>query len=101
MRGSAVSLTRALLLALTLGGCADVRLSVNWVATEEALREKCGNDFLPEPLGCARGGALVTPAQSLCEVYVLSRGAPSFDEHKVVETLGHEVLHCLTGRVHR
>lgn len=88
------------LVVFALAGCSS-RVNVHWVEDEDALRAACGQDFLPEPSGCARGGVMSVPPGS-CDIYVLSPGGPpSFDEARTVETLGHEFLHCLTGRVHR
>ena len=85
---------------LLLSGCNTV--NVHFVATTEELERHCGNDYLPEPAGCAKGGAMSIPKMS-CDIYVLTSNGkpPSFDDHEVVETLGHELLHCLIGKTHR
>lgn len=63
---------------------------------EAELRRYCGDDLIVEPLGCARGGKMAESGK--CTVYLLKpRG---FDDHRRVETFGHEVLHCFDGRTH-
>ncbi len=95
-----MKLLAALFLALALTGC-GTRIDVHWVSSLDDLQEKCGNDFLPEPNGCARGGVMTTPT-TVCNIYILSpNGAPAFDDRARVYALGHEVLHCTTGRIHK
>lgn len=69
------------------------------VNSEEELRHYCGADLVIEPLGCAKGGALTTPPSDTCTIYALKdRG---YDDHRLVETQGHELKHCFEGAAHR
>lgn len=91
----------AWILALLLLGCEQatpdvITLTRIYAKDEAELRRYCGDDLIIEPLGCQRGGKMT--GSSRCTVYLLKpRG---FDDHRRVETLGHEVLHCFDGRTH-
>lgn len=86
----------ALLAVLLLVGCEPVtppeemKVRVKWM-THEEVRQKCGFSVL-DPYGCA------IVAGASCTIYAIKpRG---FDDHAAVETLGHELLHCLWGPTH-
>jgi len=71
------------------------------VKTEEELRKHCPTDVLHQAQGlrgCSKGGALQTPASNVCRIYILE--PKGFDDHRRVETLGHELMHCMKGPVH-
>lgn len=68
------------------------QLTVVYVADEAELRAACGNDMIVEPLGCAKR------VTGKCSIFAYRpRG---FDDHRRLETLGHELLHCISGPVH-
>ena len=94
-------LTRVLLLLL-LAGCTyqpdDAQpIKVTFVANTAEVRAKCGASPL-EPYGCAKQHKSDINPGGACEIVAIKpRG---FDDHAAVETLGHELLHCLLGPVH-
>ena len=59
---------------------------------EAELRRYCGNDLVVEPLGCA-----LVRNKSCTIVAFQPRG---YDDHRRVETLGHELMHCFDGPKH-
>ncbi len=81
-----------LLALLLLGGCSQLYVDVKFVPDEAALREVCGDDMIAEPLGCVKSHGK--------SCIVIAYEPHGFDDHRRVETLGHELLHCLKGPVH-
>ena len=94
---------RYAIILLLLAGCEQVpsdEMTVKrvFVKDEAELKRYCGDDLIAEPLGCARGGAMVIPRSGRCTIYVYKpRG---FDDHRRIETVGHEVHHCFEGAKH-
>jgi len=77
---------------LFLSGCAQFYVDMEFVQTEAELREVCGDDMIAEPLGCAK-----SHGRSCTLVGYEPR---AFDDHRRLETLGHELLHCIKGPKH-
>lgn len=71
------------------------------VKSEKELAKHCPTDPLHGAqglMGCSRGGVMTTPTSKTCTIYALEpRG---FDDHRRLETIGHEYWHCRKGRVH-
>lgn len=71
------------------------------VRTEAELAKHCAANPIHGAqglMGCSRGGVMSTPAEKTCTIYALEpRG---FDDHRRLETIGHELWHCRKGRVH-
>ena len=88
----ALALAALVLAALLLGGCSKLYVDVQFVPDEAALRRACGDDMKAEPLGCAKSHS------KSCTIVAYE--PRSFDDHRRVETLGHELLHCLKGPAH-
>ena len=85
---------RTIILALLLVGCdqapPDSRtVTLVFVKTEAELRAKCGNDLVIEPLGCQK-----PPCK------IIAYEPRGFDDHRRIETLGHELWHCYRGPKH-
>lgn len=75
-----------------LSGCSQLNVDFQFVQSEADLREKCGQDMLSEPLGCAYShGRSCT---------IIAYEPRAFDDHRRLETLGHELWHCLKGPAH-
>lgn len=81
-----------LLWLLLLGGCSQLNVDLQLVGTEDELRQACGNDMLAEPLGCA-----LSHGRSCT---IIAYEPRSFDDHRRIETLGHELWHCVKGPAH-
>lgn len=67
-------------------------MDVQLVTTEPELRKLCGDDMIAEPLGCAKSHG------SSCTI--VGYEPRSFDDHRRLETLGHELWHCIKGPKH-
>lgn len=67
-------------------------ITLTLVKDEAALRAQCGNDLIVEPLGCAK-----VHGRACTIVAFEPRG---FDDHRRLETLGHELWHCVRGPKH-
>ena len=96
-------MTMRLLAALLLTACTEVPqdiqpIKLTMVANTAEVRKLCGNSPL-EPFGCAKQNrSSINPGGS-CEIVAIKpRG---FDDDAAVLTLGHELLHCAWGPVHR
>lgn len=92
-----------LVLALFIAGCnpnTQEEMTIKRVLVHDVqeLRLHCGNDLIVDPLGCAKGGAMSTPKSSSCTIYALQ--PTGYDDHRLVETQGHELKHCFEGPVH-
>lgn len=87
---------------LLLAGCTQAPdegqvIKVTFVKDTAEVRQKCGNTPL-EPYGCAKQNRSEINPGGSCEIVAIKpRG---FDDHEAVQTLGHELLHCLWGPVH-
>ena len=64
------------------------------VDSQEDLQKFCGVNLFGQQLGCATGGF---PSSS-CTIYALRD--KGFDDHKLIETQGHELKHCFEGPSH-
>lgn len=93
---------RLLLLILLLAACTEAPqdgqvIIVKWAKDGKEVRQMCGPSFL-EPYGCARQNrSQINPGGS-CEIVAIK--PKGFDDAAAVNTLGHELLHCLWGPVH-
>ena len=62
------------------------------VKSDAEVKQHCGDDMILEPLGCAK------VAGASCRIVAYEpRG---FDDHRRLETLGHELWHCYRGPKH-
>ena len=92
------------ILLFLLAGCSqqleDAQpIKVTFVANTAEVRQKCGKDSVLEPYGCAKQHkSSINPGGS-CEIVSIKPRA--FDDDEAVKTLGHELLHCLWGPVHK
>lgn len=90
------------LLILLLVACTEAPqegqfIKVTWVKDTAEVRQRCGNTPL-EPYGCAKQHRSEINPGGACEIVAIKpRG---FDDMEAVQTLGHELLHCLWGPVH-
>jgi len=71
---------------------------VRWAKDADEVRQMCGQTSFIEPLGCARQNKSEINPKGSCEIVAIEpRG---FDDKEAVNTLGHELLHCLKGPAH-
>lgn len=91
------------LLILLLVGCTQAPqegqvIVVKWAKDAKEVRQMCGQTSFLEPLGCARQNKSEINPGGACEIVAIEpRG---FDDKEAVNTLGHELLHCLKGPAH-
>jgi hypothetical protein len=85
--------TASALIFIGLAGCAELALDFKWVESEEELRAECGDSMIAHPLGCA-----LTHGR---ECTIVAYRPRHFDDKRRLETLGHELLHCVNrNRIH-
>lgn len=82
----------AALLLIHLTACTGLQVDLRFVADEVELRQQCGDDMRAEPLGCA----LKHGNQCTIVAYMPRH----FEDHRRLETLGHELWHCVAGAKH-
>jgi hypothetical protein len=88
---------KLLIAVLLLVGCvpADTNektIKVTFVKNTQEIRQQCGFDGL-ESFGCAKDHG------TSCEIVTIQ--PKTFDDQEAVRTLGHELLHCFWGPVHK
>lgn len=91
------------LLIILLAACTETPqeiqpIKLTLVANTAEVRAKCGNSPL-EPFGCAKQNRSEINPGGSCEIVAIKPRA--FDDDAAVLTLGHELLHCAWGPVHR
>lgn len=101
-----VAVTKQMIGAIALGvlaGCADTPIIktmdhgtvlIKWPAanrTREAVRQHCA----PGERGCA----FYSADDFICEVFAEEPGG--IDDFRRLETMGHELVHCVFGKGHK
>ena len=64
-----------------------------YVYSREELRKYCGDSLFQNPLGCAKVSG------KHCTIVAFKPN--DFDDEEKLKTLGHELVHCFDGPIHK